>query len=97
MQFSNRNQAHVFGYLLIRYILLQKYITIFICSSKMHGDNFPFDGKGVVLAHAFFPTGTRSSVDVHFDADESWITSEDSDQGEYIFILVASKFNLFSG
>ncbi|KAJ8959140.1 hypothetical protein NQ318_022399 [Aromia moschata] len=45
-----------------------------------HGDNFPFDGRGLVLAHAFFPTGVQSSIDVHFDADESWITSGSSEQ-----------------
>nr|CAI5824814.1 unnamed protein product [Callosobruchus analis] len=48
---------------------------------REHGDNFPFDGRGVVLAHAFFPTGMRSSIEVHFDADEAWTTDGSSDEG----------------
>ncbi|XP_066253558.1 matrix metalloproteinase-2-like [Euwallacea similis] len=58
---------------------------------KDHGDNFPFDGKGVILAHAFFPTGVRSPVDVHFDADENWTTSGDSEQGTNLFNVAAHE------
>lgn len=63
----------------------------FYCFRRDHGDNFPFDGKGVILAHAFFPTGIRNSVDVHFDADESWTTSGDSEQGMYIYRVFSGK------
>ncbi|CAH0563528.1 unnamed protein product [Brassicogethes aeneus] len=61
--------------------------------SKDHGDRFPFDDKGQVLAHAFFPTGSGSSVEVHFDSDEIWNTNGNPDPGSTnLFNVAAHEF-----
>ncbi|KAF5292712.1 hypothetical protein FQR65_LT11180 [Abscondita terminalis] len=59
---------------------------------KEHGDNFAFDGKGQILAHAFFP-GTGRGGDAHFDLDEDWLTREDDNSdGTSLFHVAAHEF-----
>jgi hypothetical protein len=50
--------------------------------SKDHGDGFPFDGPGGVLAHTFYPAPPNpESVagDMHLDADENWHIGTNTD------------------
>lgn len=47
-----------------------------------HGDPYPFDGPGGVLAHTFYPVPGNAEPmagDMHLDADENWHTGGDVD------------------
>ncbi|XP_060681768.1 stromelysin-1-like [Hemiscyllium ocellatum] len=52
-----------------------------------HGDAFPFDGHGHILAHAF-PPGPGLGGDAHFDEDETWVTGSN---GTNLFIVAAHE------
>jgi hypothetical protein len=43
--------------------------------ARSHGDNYPFDGPGNVLAHTFYPAAPNPEPiagDMHLDDDEGW-------------------------
>jgi hypothetical protein len=51
-------------------------------ASGSHGDSFPFDGPGHVLAHTFYPAPPNPEPiagDMHFDNAESWAIGQDID------------------
>ncbi|NXW97648.1 MMP7 protein, partial [Larus smithsonianus] len=53
-----------------------------------HGDGYPFDGRGNVLAHAFGP-GQGLGGDAHFDESERW---SEYDQDINLFLVAAHEF-----
>jgi hypothetical protein len=51
-------------------------------ASGAHGDAYPFDGPGGVLAHTFYPVPVNPESiagDMHLDADENWHIGGDVD------------------
>uniref|UniRef100_A0A2S2Q4U3 Matrix metalloproteinase-17 n=1 Tax=Sipha flava TaxID=143950 RepID=A0A2S2Q4U3_9HEMI len=57
-----------------------------------HGDGYPFDGRGQVLAHAFFP-GTGHGGDAHFDVEEDWLLNgEQNNEGTSLYTVAAHEF-----
>ncbi|XP_043470917.1 matrix metalloproteinase-25-like [Leptopilina heterotoma] len=62
-------------------------------SQGSHGDGYPFDGQGNILAHAFFPYEMDSfGGDIHFDDDEKWeISSNYSEDGTDFFSVAVHE------
>lgn len=59
---------------------LRRQIEI-LAAARDHGDGFPFDGRGGVLAHTFYPPPNPESLagDLHLDLDEPWKIGADVD------------------
>nr|XP_020500264.1 collagenase 3-like [Labrus bergylta] len=53
-----------------------------------HGDFYPFDGRGGVLAHANSP-GRGQGGDTHFDDDEAWTLTQ---RGVNLLLVAAHEF-----
>lgn len=62
-----------------------------------HGDNYPFNGPGNNLAHAFYP-GTEIGGDVHMDEDEPWDieNGKGGDLSFFFTLLHEVNFHSFS-
>lgn len=75
--------------------LITTRIFLFIYKRGYHGDGYEFDGRGKILAHAFFP-GSGRGGDAHFDEEENWILDPFSDpetvEGTSLFAVAAHEF-----
>lgn len=64
-------------------------IIIFFATQD-HGDGYPFDYNGGILAHAFFPYEFgHYGGDVHFDESEKWIIAKKKSDDGLDFFTVA--------
>ncbi|CAG5993371.1 unnamed protein product, partial [Menidia menidia] len=57
-----------------------------------HGDEYPFDGAGGAVGHAFFPSDPTRAGGVHLDADEEWAFRQPASEGTDLFTVLVHEF-----
>lgn len=82
--------AHYSNLKFLRVKKHEKADIIISFGAKFHGDSYPFDGPGNILAHAFYPYEDPSyGGDVHFDNDENWVEGAQTLREGVDFLSVA--------
>uniref|UniRef100_A0A3Q4GK72 Matrix metallopeptidase 17b n=1 Tax=Neolamprologus brichardi TaxID=32507 RepID=A0A3Q4GK72_NEOBR len=57
-----------------------------------HGDDYPFDGAGGAVGHAFFPSDPARAGVVHLDAEEEWAFRQPVSEGTDLFTVLVHEF-----
>ncbi|XP_067916293.1 matrix metalloproteinase-17-like [Heterodontus francisci] len=60
--------------------------------TAQHGDSYPFDGTGGMVAHAFLPGEYKMAGSVHFDGEETWSFRSPADRGTDLFAVAVHEF-----
>ncbi|XP_055080655.1 matrix metalloproteinase-17b [Periophthalmus magnuspinnatus] len=53
-----------------------------------HGDDYPFDGVGGAVGHAFFPSDPQRAGGIHLDAQEEWAFRQTAAEGTDLFTVL---------
>ncbi|KAI5624874.1 matrix metalloproteinase-17 isoform X1 [Silurus asotus] len=56
-----------------------------------HGDEYPFDGLGGAVGHAFFPSDPNRAGEVHLDAEEEWAFRQPASEGTDAFTVLVHE------
>ncbi|XP_073342542.1 matrix metalloproteinase-17b [Pagrus major] len=57
-----------------------------------HGDDYPFDGAGGAVDHAFFPSDPDRAGGIHLDAEEKWTFRQSASEGTDLFTVLVHEF-----